>query len=317
MFLFRISFFLPLALLAETTLATIGYPTALSLQNGPQTFIQPTIAGTVESGMWGNVREYGRRFHKGIDIRSAQKDRRGEPTDPVLSILDGTVMYVNKVSGRSSYGCYVVVQHDLDMPLFTTYAHMSHIDVVEGQKVVKGQSLGIMGRNSLGRLFPKDRAHVHFETGLQLSNSNFQAWYNKTYKRTNPNFHGLWNGLNFIAWNPLAFYAALNQGVSLSDFIKNLPTDLVVRIRTQTVPAFVTRYPKLLKAPLPAKVEGWEIEFTWFGLPKAWTPMTIAPAQRRSFVPSPSLRATHQDLLYLSNNNPKLFLEKVLYLCGL
>ena len=39
----------------------------------------------------------------------------------------------------------------------------------------------------------------------------------------------------------------------------------------------MTRYPALLTKPLPfGPVAGWEIRFTWTGLPFAWTPLSAA-----------------------------------------
>src|SRR5271154_1780304 len=56
-------------------------------------YFQPTVEGNVESGMFGCVRDNGRRFHEGIDIKCLQRDRRGEPTDPVHAVADGDVAF--------------------------------------------------------------------------------------------------------------------------------------------------------------------------------------------------------------------------------
>ena len=48
-----------------------------------------------------------------------------------------------------------------------------------------------------------------------------------------------------------------------------------LRLATMRTPDFVTRYPSLLTKPLPVGiVSGWDIKFTWTGLPFSWTPLT-------------------------------------------
>jgi hypothetical protein len=50
---------------------------------------------------------------------------------------------------------------------------------------------------------------------------------------------------------------------------------VTVRIATLRTPDFVARYPSLLTKPLPlGPVGGWEIKFSWTGLPIAWTPLS-------------------------------------------
>src|SRR5580658_1484085 len=65
-------------------------------------FFQPTIEGTVESGMFGCVRANGHRFHEGVDIKCLQRDRQGEPTDPVHAVADGEVGFINSKPGLSN-----------------------------------------------------------------------------------------------------------------------------------------------------------------------------------------------------------------------
>src|SRR5208283_3734377 len=45
------------------------------------------------TGSFGCVRSDGRQMHEGLDIRCLQRDRHGEPTDPVKATADGTVVY--------------------------------------------------------------------------------------------------------------------------------------------------------------------------------------------------------------------------------
>ena len=61
-----------------------------------------------------------------LRIRSVQRDRRGEPVDPVNATADGVVAYVNSRSGLSNYGNYVVLRHSIEgLEVYSLYAHLS------------------------------------------------------------------------------------------------------------------------------------------------------------------------------------------------
>jgi len=50
-----------------------------------------------------------------------------------------------------------------------------------------------------------------------------------------------------------------------------------VRVATRRTPDFITRYPSLLRKPIPlGLIAGWEVECNATGLPFAWTPLTAA-----------------------------------------
>ena len=66
------------------------------------------------SGMFGCVRSSGGQFHEGLDIRCLERDRRGEPTDPIFATADGTVVYCSRKPSLSNYGNYVVIRHSID-----------------------------------------------------------------------------------------------------------------------------------------------------------------------------------------------------------
>lgn len=88
------------------------------------------------------------RLHSGIDIAGS---------GPIVSVLSGTVEFVGWDSG---YGNLVIINHGKinGKTLKTKYAHLSSIAVKKGQRIKKGQGLGIMGStgNSTG-------THLHFE----------------------------------------------------------------------------------------------------------------------------------------------------------
>lgn len=241
-----------------------------------ETYVQPTVSGETASALFGCVRNNGARFHEGLDLKATQHDRRGEATDAVFAAMSGRVVYVNTASGRSSYGRYVVLEHPEEEPaVYTLYAHLGRVTdgLTAGRAVAAGEKLGTMGRSANYRI-PRERAHLHFEIGLRLSN-NFQNWYNdQDFEQ--PNYFGNYNGMNLTGFDPLRFsrQAMAGQVDSLASYILALPTAFTLRVQTSLVPDFVKRYPSLLSQPVGDKsIAGWDIEFTWHGLPKRWTPL--------------------------------------------
>src|SRR5262245_42725023 len=101
---------------ATATLAgpAFRFPTsnrALLEPGREESFFVGTAGRPWTSGQFGCVRSGGQQFHEGIDIRCLQRDRRGEPTDPVLASADGTVAYINARPSLSNYGNYIVLRH--------------------------------------------------------------------------------------------------------------------------------------------------------------------------------------------------------------
>jgi len=243
---------------------------------GIEHYLQPTETGDPKSGGFGCVRNNGARFHEGVDLKAMRRDSRGEAVDPIVAIMDGQVAHVNRNPGKSSYGRYLVLVHSGQKPtLYSLYAHLRNIEPqIEKSFFVKaGETLGIMGRSATYAI-PKARAHLHFEIGLQLSES-FQKWY-ELKKFDDPNEHGNFNGMNLIGLDPLAFFSHYEEkgGMQADDYIKNLPTAFTLRVNTKKTPDFIVRYASLLNGVLTQKsLAGWDIDFTGFGLPIRWKPL--------------------------------------------
>ena len=67
----------------------------------------------------------------------------------------------------------------------------------------------------------------------------------------------------------------LRQVDSFQQYFDGMRGVVRVRVATSRVPDFITRYPALLRKPLPAGlVAGWEIECNSTGIPFAWTPLS-------------------------------------------
>jgi peptidoglycan LD-endopeptidase LytH len=244
----------------------------------PAQWLQHAGSGDPASGGFGGVRSAGTHFHEGIDIKPFTRDRRGAPLDAVVAAMPGVVRHISASPGASSYGRYVVVEHTAMAPaLYTLYAHLANIapGLRPGATVAAGQALGTMGHSSGGYMIPVDRAHLHFEIGL-MATQHFQAWYDRK-KMGNRNEHGMWNGLNLLGIDPLAFYNEWRAGrlATAQDFFARLEPAVRVRVATYRTPDFIARYPALLTKPQPPGLcAGWEVLFNWTGVPFAWTPLT-------------------------------------------
>lgn len=239
--------------------------------------VQPTSSGRPESGLFGCVRNDGRRFHEGIDLAPLRRDRRGNALDSIYAVLPGVVSHVSTVAGNSGYGRYVVIEHDSeDVPVYTLYSHLASVSkgLQVGQRVQPGTVLGIMGNSAGGYSIPLSQSHLHFEVGVRLSD-NFQPWYD-VQKFGSKNHHGNYNGMNLVGMDPTPFWEAVREGRfhGFGEYIRSLPTAFTLRVKAAQVPDFVRRYPALVSGAAPAGgVAGWQIEFTWYGLPKLWTPL--------------------------------------------
>lgn len=262
----------------QTALALIWPTPNPAFQEGEpiESFVQPTASGRPESGLFGCVRNDGTRFHEGLDLFPIERTHRGEAADPIYAAMPGVVVHVNATAGYSSYGRYIVVQHDQQSPAFhTLYAHLASVDaaIKPGTRVEMGTVLGVMGRSAAGYSIPKSRAHLHFEIGFRLSD-HFQNWYDDQ-KFGSANRHGNWNGMNLVGIDPLDYYRSVRLGrvSSVSDYLKRLPAVARIRIYTAQVPDFVQMYPALVtRSYADQTLVAWDIAFSEFGVPKEWTP---------------------------------------------
>ncbi len=106
------------------------------------------ITGWISSG-FGNRRDPftgGRDFHPGLDIP-------GNQGQPVIAPADGVV---TAAAYTGAYGNLVTIDHGFGIT--TRYAHLSRYAVVPGQKIARGQTIGLVG--STGR---STSSHLHYE----------------------------------------------------------------------------------------------------------------------------------------------------------
>jgi murein DD-endopeptidase MepM/ murein hydrolase activator NlpD len=231
------------------------------------------------TGSFGCVRTDGRQMHEGIDIRCLQHDRHGEPVDPVMATADGTVVYFSTKPSLSNYGKYVVIRHFIEgIEIYSLYAHLSEIQpgLAVGKPVRAGEVIATMGRTSnTGETITKDRAHVHFELNVFVS-EGFSGWYKKSFP-SQRNDHGIWNGQNLAGLDPREILIAEhNPSVkfSLLNFLRGQTELCRVFVRATNFP-YLKRYPMLVLSNPTAQregVAGYEIVLNYNGVAFALMP---------------------------------------------
>jgi murein DD-endopeptidase MepM/ murein hydrolase activator NlpD len=250
------------------------------------------------TGSFGCVRTDGWQMHEGLDIRSLQHDRRGEPTDPVLATADGTVMYATGKAGLSNYGKYIVIRHLIDgIEIYSLYGHLSEIapGITAGKAVHAGETIATMGRT--GQSIAKDRAHVHYELNVFV-NDNFSAWFRKNMPGER-NDHGIWNGQNLDGLDPRDILLAEHDPAkpfNLATFIRS-QTELCRVVVRATNFSYLKRYaPLVLKNPKAEKegVAGYEIALNYNGVAFALMPRAASEIKGAGKISLLSVNETEQ-----------------------
>lgn len=281
------------------------FPTAnhalFDADGGGERFFVGTVGKPWTSGTFGCVRSGGWQLHEGLDIRCLQRDKRGEPTDPVLATAAGTVAYVNRKASLSNYGNYLVLRHEIDgIEIYSTYAHLHEIraDLKPGDSVKSGESIAVMGRTANTREgISKERAHVHFELDL-LVNEKFPAWYKKNFPGQR-NDHGQWNGQNLLGLDPrvlLLEQHRLGAKFNLLQFIQHQTELCRVTVRATDFP-WLKRYAALVRANPAGQTEaiaGYEIALNFNGVPIELIPRSASQIKGRTKYQLLSVNETEQ-----------------------
>jgi peptidoglycan LD-endopeptidase LytH len=269
------------ALILSVRLAALAQPFHLPTANqalfekgGEEKFFVATPGHSWSSGCFGCVRSGGGQMHEGLDIKCLQRDKRGEPSDPVMATADGTVAYMNNRPELSNYGRYLVLRHNIGgLEIYSLYAHLSEFaaGLKAGQAVGAGEKIAVMGRTSNTRAaISRERAHVHFELNL-FYNDHFSAWFKKHYP-TEHDDHGIWNGQNLVGFDPrLIFLAQREEGphFDLVRWLQQRPELCRVLVRKADF-SWPKRYPMLVKAgpAMPREpIAGYEMALDFNGLP--------------------------------------------------
>lgn len=237
-------------------------------------FLVGTVGKPSSSGGFGCVRSYGQQMHEGLDIKCLQRDRRGEPTDPVMATADGTVAYINMRASLSTYGNYLVLRHQVEgLEIYSLYAHLHQVrpDLQVGHAVKAGEVVATMGRTAGTREgISKERAHVHFELNL-FANDQFARWF-KSAAPGQRNDHGDWNGQNLLGLDPWLILAAEHKegaAFSLLEFVRHQTELCRVLVRRTHFP-WIKRYYLLIRRNAVAEREGiagYEMALNYNGVP--------------------------------------------------
>lgn len=274
---------------------------ALFDKGGEERFFVGTAGKPWASGTFGCVRSEGRQMHEGLDIRSLQRDKRGEPTDPVLATADGEVVYVNPKPSLSTYGIYIILRHQIDgIEIYSLYAHLKipRDGLQAGQKVKAGETIAIMGRTANTRqAITRDRAHLHFELTL-LINERFAGWYKKHFADQR-NDHGMWNGQNLAALDAgkiLLDQRRLGANFNLLAYLRR-QTELCRVLVTATNFPWLKRYAQLIRPNPRVETEGiaaYEIALNFNAVPFELIPRAPSEIKRKAKIQLLSVNESEQ-----------------------
>lgn len=95
-----------------------------------------------------------RRFHGALDI--------GAPSGTPIYAAAGGVVQAARDMGSCGLGIVIRHRHPSIKYVTTTYCHLSQMNVSKGEKVARGQLIGLVGWT--GNVLPRDErgAHLHF-----------------------------------------------------------------------------------------------------------------------------------------------------------
>lgn len=121
-------------------------------------------------------------FHRGIDLIAYPNNRNEE----ILAFEDGEVTSVQKTGKQYGTGCYVRIKHSNGY--YTLYYHLKSGSIVvnKGDKVKKGQKIGIIGTTG-----QSTGVHLHFQIdkGSNLSSINPYEYVFDDKKLVNENLN--------------------------------------------------------------------------------------------------------------------------------
>jgi len=109
-----------------------------------------------------------RQVHMGIDLASTKQAS-------VPAANRGKVVFAGE---RGIYGNTIILDHGYG--LFTLYAHLSHMDVMDGQMVEKGAIIGKTGKTGLA-----GGDHLHYGTLIHQTYVNPIEWWDKKWIENN------------------------------------------------------------------------------------------------------------------------------------
>lgn len=154
---------------------------AASRESMPVVASSPLPAGYAVGSHYGyrtSARTGERTFHAGADFLGP----RGTPVYAVRGGIVEAVAREDRPTRRwAGYGNAVVVRHP-DLGVWSFYAHLDRVDVMEGQHLEPGQPIGEVGNTNNGR-FRHMVPHLHFE--VRRARANGDSPFPGSYRRYN------------------------------------------------------------------------------------------------------------------------------------
>lgn len=145
------------------------------LSSGEYLFNWPLDKHIITSGYYrhGNLKG---QYHGGLDLRASM-------STPVYAAEDGEVDDVDKKGSRTTYGVFIKLYHGKYKGggLVTIYAHLSQVLVSKGDKVSKGQLIGLSGNTGASTA-----PHLHFEIRYCAHKSNPLVWLDNDFEKAYP-----------------------------------------------------------------------------------------------------------------------------------
>jgi len=113
-------------------------------------------------------------YYEGTYIQNSGVDYVSKEKFDIVSCLNGTVLSVQKTE---LMGYVVEIKYDND--IIISYQSLSEVTVKENDSVVKGQTIGISGKSTIGSELGN---HLHLEMYLSGQTVNPEDYYNKNIK---------------------------------------------------------------------------------------------------------------------------------------
>jgi murein DD-endopeptidase MepM/ murein hydrolase activator NlpD len=150
------------------------------------------------------------------------------------------------------------------------YGHLSKIDVHTGDAVQRGRHIAVMGYTGAG--INRERAHVHLELNL-IMNHKFDGWYGATHQN-DPNYHGIYNGINLVGLDIEKLYLELHDNPSLTipQFLSREEVFYKIVIPHSRHFELPRLYPWMANGDAEAEPPSWEVSFARSGLPLRMEP---------------------------------------------
>ena len=132
----------------------------LTISVAPSLDFPVTNSKAKVGSFWGDDRDAGKRQHEGIDIFAPK-------LTPAIAAADGYITGVNE----GGIGGKTVWMRVADKKIHLYYAHLDKQLVEDGQRVNKGDTLGLVGNTGNAKYTP---SHLHF--GIYTYNGPIDPW---------------------------------------------------------------------------------------------------------------------------------------------